>query len=147
MFRLTFLAFFVAFLASAVPACAQQEWGNPQPLDRLLPQIRERHPGTFYDAEGPYSDENGGMHYRLKWMTPEGRIIWLDTDARTGRVLGVDRGGFRANNFAAPPPGAYPPPPGVQRPFVRPFEGRRDPRFENRFNGGWKNHSNHHGGY
>jgi hypothetical protein len=146
MFRLVFLAVFAAFLASAVPACAQQEWGDPQPLDRLLPQVRERHPGTFYDAEGPYSDANGGMHYRLKWMTPEGRIIWLDTDARTGRVLGVDRGGFHANNFAAPPREAYPPPRNEQRPFDG---GRnRDNRYhENRFNGGWKHHDNHHGGH
>jgi hypothetical protein len=151
MFRLVFLGVFAAFLASALPACAQQEWGNPQPLDRLLPQIRERHPGTFYDAEGPYSDENGGMHYRLKWMTPEGRIIWLDTDARTGRVLGVDRGGFRANNFAAPPRDAYPPP-DVERRFER-FPNDRVPRgqFGNRkqYENHWQNREGwnreHHG--
>jgi len=72
-----------------------------QPLDRLLPEIRNRYPGTFYDAEGPYPDESGNAHYRLKWMTPEGRVIWLDTDARTGRVLGVSPNRFE--RYAMPP--------------------------------------------
>jgi len=71
-------------LFSTVSASAQE---NPQ-LDRILPGIRERHPGKFYDAEGPYRGPDGQMRYRLKWMTPEGRIIWFDADARTGRVVG-----------------------------------------------------------
>jgi hypothetical protein len=71
-------------LFSAGAAAAQE---NPQ-LDRILPGIRERHPGKFYDADGPYRGPDGQMRYRLKWMTPEGRIIWFDADARTGRVLG-----------------------------------------------------------
>jgi hypothetical protein len=63
--------------------------GNPS-LDRILPQIRERHPGKFYDAEGPYRGPDGQLRYRLKWMTPDGRVVWFDADARTGRVLGPD---------------------------------------------------------
>lgn len=62
------------------------------PLDRILPQIRSGHPGKFYDAEGPYMDPSGRLHYRIKWLTPGGRIVWLDTDARTGRILGVNHG-------------------------------------------------------
>ena len=58
-----------------------------QPLDRLLPGIRRAHPGEFYDAEGPTYGPSGDAHYHLKWMTPEGRVIWLDADARNGRVL------------------------------------------------------------
>ena len=58
-----------------------------QPLDRLLPGIRRAHPGDFYDAEGPTYGPDGDPHYHLKWMTPDGRVIWHDTDARNGRVL------------------------------------------------------------
>ena len=63
-----------------------------RPLDQILPQIRNSRPGTFYDAEGPFRGPDGRMHYRLKWMTPQGRIQWLDTDARSGRVLGEEAG-------------------------------------------------------
>lgn len=91
-------------LFSVAQATAQE---NPQ-LDRILPGIRERHPGKFYDAEGPYRGPDGQMRYRLKWMTPEGRIIWFDADARTGRVL-----------HQGPEP----------RPDVRPRFERRDDRF------------------
>ena len=60
-----------------------------QPLDRILPEVRRNHPGRFYDAEGPFQGQDGQMHYRLKWMTPEGRVVWFDANARTGRVLGT----------------------------------------------------------
>ena len=36
------------------------------------------------------ADPDGQPRYRLKWMTPDGRIVWFDADARTGRVLGPD---------------------------------------------------------
>ena len=91
----------VAVLAGgALPAMAQHardhvRAGRIEPLDRILPHVRHSRPGTFYDAEGPFRGPDGRMHYRLKWMTPRGRIIWLDTDAHTGRVLGVDRGARR----------------------------------------------------
>jgi len=83
------------FGAWAAPAMAQP-YGPPdrgaygdgvQPLDRLLPGIRRAHPGDFYDAEGPTYGPSGDPHYHLKWMTPDGRVIWYDTDARSGRVL------------------------------------------------------------
>ena len=63
-----------------------------QPLDRLLPGIRRAHPGDFYDAEGPTYGPSGDPHYHLKWMTPDGRVIWYDTDARSGRVLRASPG-------------------------------------------------------
>jgi len=79
--------------------------GEVQPLDRILPEIRRDHPGSFYDAEGPFPDANGGYRYRLKWLTPEGRVIWLDTDARTGRVLNARRGEEREmQDRPVPPP-------------------------------------------
>ena len=77
---------FSAFLALGASGA---QAGNPS-LDRILPQIREHHPGKFYDAEGPWRGADGQYRYRLKWMTPGGRIVWFDADARTGRVLGPD---------------------------------------------------------
>lgn len=102
----------VMLAAGATPATAQREHmrehirsGEIQPLDRLLPDIRRSHPGTFYDAEGPIPGPGGDYRYRLKWMTPEGRIIWLDTDARTGEVLGVE--GVHRRAVEPPSPRQY----------------------------------------
>jgi|HubBroStandDraft_6_1064221.scaffolds.fasta_scaffold363266_1 hypothetical protein len=87
-----FLAILLTLLALTSPADAQ--WRYPaygagvRGLSEILPGIRRTYPGRFYDAEGPYADPAGNMHYRIKWLTPEGRVIWLDTDARTGRVIG-----------------------------------------------------------
>lgn len=112
------LAVLVLVAGGVAPAAAQprHESGRERgarPLDELLPHVRSAHPGTFYDAQGPFRGPDGRLHYRLKWLTPSGRMIWLDTDAATGRVLGVSR--------AAPPP---PPQPQQYRRFVprgRPF--------------------------
>jgi hypothetical protein len=103
-----------------------QAWdnqGNPS-LDRILPQIRERHPGKFYDAEGPWRGPDGQMRYRLKWMTPDGRIVWFDADARTGRVLSPEFD--RRERFGPPPP----PPYREERRFERdrPWPGEGRPR-------------------
>lgn len=93
-----FFAIFLAFsgllaVSPAELAQAQPRYGRGemrdgvQPLDRLLPGIRRSHPGEFYDAEGPTYGPSGEAHYHLKWMTPDGRVIWYDADARSGRVL------------------------------------------------------------
>ena len=82
---------FAVFALLAATAANAQERGPGPSLDRILPQIRARHPGTFYDAEGPWRGPDGQLRYRLKWMMPGGRIVWFDADARTGRVLGPDR--------------------------------------------------------
>lgn len=108
MCKRAFLSVFLAFCAVwATPIWAQGRYArvpygvNVQPLDRILPTIRNGRPGRFYDAEGPFPDAQGGYHYRIKWLTPEGRVIWLDTDAQSGRVLGVARGDWREQG---PPP-------------------------------------------
>src|SRR6185437_5507370 len=108
------LAPLAAVIGAAQPA--QAEWRAPGvlPLDRILPGIRRTHPGQFYDADGPSEGADGSPHYHLKWMTPDGRIVWLDTDARTGRVLNsspgrdsFDRPGTARDYPAAP---SYPAP-------------------------------------
>src|ERR1700750_2296146 len=81
---LGFLTLLAPFMAAGA-AMAQPT----QPLDRLLPQIRRNVPGQFLDAEGAGP---GNSHYHLKWLTPDGRVMWLDTDARHGRVLGQSPG-------------------------------------------------------
>jgi len=91
------------------------------PLDRILPGIRRAYPGEFYDADGPTPGPDGGEHYHLKWMTPDGRIMWLDTDARTGRVLGAAPG---RDSFDGPGPGrVFAPAPSY--PMPGPEYGRR----------------------
>jgi hypothetical protein len=121
MFRRVCLGLVLALLAVGTPAQAQEGRPAPyvynvQPLDRILPGIRNGRPGRFFDAEGPFPDGLGGWHYRIKWLTPEGRVTWLDADARTGRVIGPYRGyhpgfmmppsGLRYYPFPGGPPGA-----------------------------------------
>src|SRR5581483_5115837 len=91
--RLLLTAAFLSFAVLVVPGAriaeAQpQQRGQVRPLDQILPEIRRTHPGQFVDTDGPSEGPDGNAHYHLKWMGPDGRIEWLDTDARTGRVLG-----------------------------------------------------------
>src|SRR5215831_9941968 len=114
------LIFAAVLLVGALGGSAHaQPYGPPprggvQPLDRLLPGIRREHPGYFYDAEGPTYGPSGDPHYHLKWMTPDGRVIWYDTDARSGRVLrsSPGRDSFDDHRFNGPSP-----PPGYGRSF------------------------------
>ncbi len=149
MFRRAYLAAVLALLAFASPAMVQAQALPPgmgpqmppaatlprhpappgysiQPLDRILPNIRSARPGRFFDAEGPFPDAAGGWHYRIKWLTPEGRVVWLDADARTGRLVGPYRGYAR---MALPPAGLR----------YYPFPGPRGPgRFGGWRPGGWR---------
>lgn len=109
--RPAFLLLVAAMAAGpSVPASAQASRApGVQPLDRILPEVRRAYPGQFFDADGPVAEPDGSVHYHLKWMTPDGRIEWLDTDARTGRVLGsfpgrdaFDAPGFRHRIVPAP---------------------------------------------
>ena len=80
-------------LALAAPAfAADRHAEGGRSFDRLLPEIRRHTPGTFYDAEGPFRGQDGQARYRIKWMTPEGRIIWYEVDAHNGRILGMVTG-------------------------------------------------------
>jgi hypothetical protein len=101
---------FLGFLTALAPFLAAGGAGAQpaQPLDRLLPQIRREHPGQFLDAEG--ATIGGNPHYHLKWLTPDGRVIWLDADARSGRVVNTSPGrdNFDAGRARAPESGAPP---------------------------------------
>jgi hypothetical protein len=112
MCRRLFICAVSVLLLAISPAAAQGRLVSPYgqreavPLERILPHIRSAHPGTFSDVDGPFSDPNGRSHYRIKWLTPDGRVIWFDTDARTGRVLGVNHGW---GGYGPYPRGFYPP--------------------------------------
>ena len=134
------LALFVVLLLAPFAAPAAAQPSGAQPLDRLLPEIRRSLPGQFLDAE-PGPNEGGQPRYRLRWLTPDGRVIQRDVDARNGRVVvpGADREGFGRQrpdggarpNFRAPgfdnedgaPPGRF-----GNRGFIqrRPFGGDND---------------------
>lgn len=148
--RLILLAvLLLAPLAAAGTAAAQPA----QPLDRLLPELRRAIPGQFLDAEG--ITRNGAPGYRLKWLTPDGRVIERDIDARTGRALreggppgdGSPRGFLRRDDGAGGERGRPNFAPNFDeaggdesRPrFNRPFGPRPDganERFQDRFPGG-----------
>lgn len=83
----------VLLLGASAPGDARQREGDrpggeraarapiiplPQIEDRIVPRMR----GATY--LGP--EMNGGA-YRLKFIR-DGKVIWVDVDARTGRVLG-----------------------------------------------------------
>ncbi len=129
-----FPAFFLGLapLLAAGSAAAQPA----QPLDRLLPQIRRDHPGQFLDAEG--ASQDGNPHYHLKWLTPDGRVMWLDADARTGRVVSQSPGRDRFDNqqprgeAQAGPPDRGDEGRGVPQRYVRPDERQPEARFGNR---------------
>ncbi len=138
----------VMLAAGVTPAWAQREHmreriraGQIRPLDRILPAIRRSHPGTFYDAEGPVPGPDGQYRYRLKWMTPDGRIIWLDTDARTGRVLGVEGVRRHSQDPRSYFLDRYGPPPGMQGRLPDLHNPETAPPRANRFDGGrgWNN--------
>jgi hypothetical protein len=122
--------FALMLLVSAAPARAQRGQ-DVMPLDRILPEIRRTHPGQFFDADGPSPGPDGSPHYHLKWMTPDGRIEWLDTDARTGRVLNSAPG---RDSFDSAPR-AYPQAPSVPMPNTR--SRFRDDGAAARFMGGF----------
>jgi len=166
--RALFSLLFLVALASALPSPspAQEPYprdaygGQVMPLDRILPNVRAGRPGRFYDAEGPFPDGYGGYHYRIKWLTPQGRVIWLDADARSGRVLGLARGDWREQGppaafggggrpgYMGPPPGGFrggPPGGGFGRPPGGPGGFGRPPGGRGPGPGGWHGGGGGHG--
>ena len=135
-------ALFVVLLAAPGSNAAAQPFprggdGGPiQSLDNIIMNIRQSFPGQVSDVQGP-----AGGRYRVKWLTPDGRVLWVIADARTGRILGVEGGGGQGNfgprNFG---PQNFGPPNFVPRDFVPPNFGDRGVRqrpFENEYGPGY----------
>ena len=109
--------------------------GELRPLDQIIPGIRDRYPGEFYDAEGPLPGANGSPNYRIKWLTPDGRVVWFRADAHTGRIIGVEGGPREWRN--GPPPR-----------FRRGMRARPpNPGWLGRYRGGWREPSGPRGGW
>lgn len=87
----------LVLVALAFPVLAQDRRGGGS-LDRVLPQIQRTVPGKFFDAEGPYFTPDGRAVYRVKWMTPDGRIIWFMIDAQSGQMMGPMPGRFEGGD-------------------------------------------------
>ena len=99
---LLFLALALAAPAAEAQPILRNDLGQgaqpTQPLDRILNNIRRQFPGQVSDVQGPV-----GGRYRVKWLTPDGRILWVETDARTGQILGVQgETPFRNRNVNQP---------------------------------------------
>ena len=79
--RAIFYACVIAtLLVGSAPA---QPMAGDATLDRILPEIRAQHPGRLSDAT-ELTGSNGRTYYRIKWITPDGRILFLEADASTG---------------------------------------------------------------
>lgn len=123
--------------SNAVAQPFPRDDGQVQSLDTIINIIRRSFPGQVSDVQGPF-----GGRYRVKWLTPDGRVLWVDADARTGRILGVEGGGGGGGQRNFGPPnfmdrGTAVAPPGYED--ERPPRGVR-PRPENpRMRPGWNN--------
>jgi uncharacterized membrane protein YkoI len=65
--------------------------GRLVPLEAILSNIARMYPGYHIDVDGPYP-AGGHLVYRIKWLTPDGRVIIIIADAETGQILS-QRGG------------------------------------------------------
>ena len=65
--------------------------GRILPLEVILGNVARRYPGHHIGVDGP-NQQGGRMVYRIKWLTPDGRVIIIIVDAETGQILG-QRGG------------------------------------------------------
>jgi uncharacterized membrane protein YkoI len=74
-----------ALLAGLVSTGASA--ATAQALDRVLPIVEQQVPGTMLDARETSSvSPKRELRYQIKWLTEDGRVVWLSVDARTGRV-------------------------------------------------------------
>jgi hypothetical protein len=99
---LALLVVLLAGVPATSPAVAQpfprgggMQQGGRVPFAVILNSIRSRFPGQLSDAQ------DLGAIYRVKWLTPNGQVLSIDVDARTGNILGYSGGG---GGFGGPPP-------------------------------------------
>ncbi|WP_408593792.1 PepSY domain-containing protein [Paracoccus marcusii] len=62
--------------------------GDMLPLEQILARIEARHPGRIVEVE--LEEEDGLWLYEIEVLTPEGRLIEIELDARTGAILGYE---------------------------------------------------------
>jgi uncharacterized membrane protein YkoI len=88
-------------IAAALPAAAARgddaaakartgvQEGQLVPLESILAWIEARYAGRFVEAE--LEEEHGTPIYEIEWRMPQGRLIELEFDARTGALLERER--------------------------------------------------------
>ena len=59
--------------------------GEVMPLPRLLQQVQKAYPGQVLEVE--LEREHGRWAYELRLLQPDGRLLKLQVDARTGEVM------------------------------------------------------------
>jgi uncharacterized membrane protein YkoI len=67
------------------------EGGEILPLEQLIAQAREHKPGTLIEAELDWEPDHGVAVYELLMLGEDGELWELELDARTGRLLEVER--------------------------------------------------------
>jgi uncharacterized membrane protein YkoI len=61
------------------------------PLEVVLANVARRIPGHHLDVDGPFQRGSRWV-YRIKWLTPDGRVLIVIADAESGQILDT-RGG------------------------------------------------------
>ncbi len=61
------------------------------PLEVVLGNVARNFPGHHLSVDGPFQ-RDGRWVYRIKWLTPDGRVLIVFADAESGQILG-SRGG------------------------------------------------------
>tara|TARA_R110002020_G_scaffold114982_3_gene264450 strand:- start:47451 stop:47804 length:354 start_codon:yes stop_codon:yes gene_type:complete len=64
------------------------EQGVIQPLQKFIDDALKRYPGRFLEADLEWDD--GGYVYELEIVTNDRRVLELEYDAVTGKLLDVD---------------------------------------------------------
>jgi uncharacterized membrane protein YkoI len=67
-------------------AHSQRERGELKSFDELLPRAQRAAGASDYIGVEP---DISRMTYRFKFMRHDGRVVWVDMDGRTARVLAV----------------------------------------------------------
>lgn len=68
--------------------CVTAASASASSLADVLPIVAQQVPGKMLDAIPPSRSPQGELRYQIKWLTEDGRVVWLSIDARTGRVVG-----------------------------------------------------------
>lgn len=61
------------------------------PLESILRALRARYSGHQLSVSGP-NRSGGSFVYEIKWLTDDGRVLYVTADAETGAILSVEGG-------------------------------------------------------
>lgn len=62
--------------------------GRVLPLAEIAPRVQRQVPGEIIEIS--LDDDDDGPQYEIRMLTRDGRIVELEVDARTGRILDID---------------------------------------------------------